>query len=142
MKNRYCKQCKKRLNENRPERAKFCSHACYWRSKIGKPHGHKTSDGHTPYHKGKKRLEATGNKNINWKGNEVKYRALHSWVERKLGKPDTCQECGANGLSGRKIHWANKSGEYKRKLDDWIRLCASCHGSYDKKGGYYYPNYV
>jgi len=35
-------------------------------------------------------------------------------------------------LTGKKIHWANKSGEYLRDKDDWIRLCCKCHKKYDK----------
>lgn len=66
-----------------------------------------------------------------WKGDGVGYVGLHMWVYRNLGKPDTCEHCNTNGLSGSKIHWANKSQEYKRELDDWIRLCVSCHKTYD-----------
>ena len=66
------------------------------------------------------------------KGEEVGYNGLHKWVQRHLGKPDTCEHCGKSGLSSRDIHWANKSGEYKRDLDDWIRLCKMCHNEYDK----------
>ena len=68
-----------------------------------------------------------------WKGDSVGYRDLHLWVERKLGKPVTCQHCRKTGLTGRRIHWANKSRKYKRDLDDWLRLCASCHKRYDKE---------
>lgn len=74
-----------------------------------------------------------GKNNHNWKGDEVSYRSLHKWVQTYLGKPDKCDDCGKSGLKGRQIHWANKSGEYKRKLSDWIRLCIKCHGAYDKK---------
>lgn len=28
---------------------------------------------------------------------------------------------------------ANKNGNYKRIIEDWIRLCASCHMKYDIK---------
>ena len=62
-----------------------------------------------------------------WKGNEVSYRGLHKWVERKLGFPNKCESCGEIENNRRKIHWANKSGKYKRDLKDWIRLCAKCH---------------
>ena len=31
----------------------------------------------------------------------------------------------------RKLHWANISGKYKRSLDDWKALCASCHKLFD-----------
>lgn len=67
----------------------------------------------------------------NWKGENVGYEGLHRWVERHLGKPDTCEHCLTSGLQGAKIHWASKSRGYRRDLTDWLRLCASCHGKYD-----------
>lgn len=70
-------------------------------------------------------------KSPHWKGNEVGYGALHKWVIKHLGQPDTCEHCGREGLRGLQIHWANKSKKYKRDLDDWIRLCMRCHGKYD-----------
>lgn len=66
-----------------------------------------------------------------WKGDKVQYRGLHNWIERKCGKPTKCEHCGKDGLTGHKIHWANKSGKYLRKLSDWLRLCAKCHKQYD-----------
>lgn len=74
-----------------------------------------------------------GEKHHAWKGDKVGYLALHDWVKRKLGKPTKCEDCGADGLSGKKIQWANRSGLYKRDLEDWIRLCAKCHHKFDKK---------
>lgn len=68
-----------------------------------------------------------------WKGNDVGYGGLHRWVKKWLGKPCTCEFCGKTGLKGRQIHWANKSQEYKRDLNDWLRLCVSCHKSYDSR---------
>lgn len=59
------------------------------------------------------------------------YRVLHSWVARNLGKPQKCEHCKKDGLTGHNIHWANKSRNYKRVLTDWIRLCVPCHGAYD-----------
>lgn len=67
----------------------------------------------------------------NWKGDNVGYNALHSWINRKLGKPNTCENCKKSGLVGRQIHWANVSREYKRDLTDWKRLCKKCHEIYD-----------
>ena len=84
---------------------------------------------------GKKRPDITGKNNSAWKGNNVKYRSLHTWVTNNLGKPDTCEKCGANGLSGRKIHWSNKDHEYTRKRKDWQRLCTPCHKKYDMEKG-------
>lgn len=72
-----------------------------------------------------------GEKNASWKGDEVGYHALHHWVNRHLGKPTKCEHCGKDGLRGKSIHWANKSGKYKRNLKDWLRLCVKCHMKYD-----------
>lgn len=66
-----------------------------------------------------------------WKGNKVGYRGLHNFIEKELGKPDKCEICEAFHLMGHDIHWANISGEYKRDLDDWKRLCAKCHTNFD-----------
>lgn len=74
----------------------------------------------------------TDEKHPNWKGDDVRYRALHTWVNNKLGKPDTCQNCGRDNLVGHQIHWANISGEYKRDLTDWLRLCPKCHGAFKR----------
>lgn len=71
----------------------------------------------------------------NWKGDAAGYGALHSWVKRWLGKPDTCEHCKKAGLKGVHIHWANRSGEYLRELGDWIRLCARCHRIFDVEKG-------
>jgi len=74
-----------------------------------------------------------GINHANWKGDKVGYYALHTWVQRTLGKPETCEHCGKTGLKGRAIQWANKSGKYKRKVTDWLRLCTKCHYNYDRK---------
>ena len=69
-----------------------------------------------------------GEKNPNWKGDKVKLSGLHMWVYSKLGRPNKCEFCGK---IKRNLQWANKSHEYKRSLDDWLRLCVSCHKQYD-----------
>lgn len=65
-----------------------------------------------------------------------KYRTLHLWVERHLGKPDRCEQCGIDSLPHRNYQWANISKEYKRDLNDWKRLCVICHQRFDN------PNYI
>jgi hypothetical protein len=71
----------------------------------------------------------TEDESWNWKGNKVGYRGLHDWVGKKLGKAN---HCSVNMKHIRpRYHWANKSHEYKRDLDDWIQLCPSCHKFYD-----------
>jgi hypothetical protein len=62
------------------------------------------------------------------------YKELHHWVKNKLGQPLTCEGCLKTVLPIQKqsMHWANVDHEYRRRLDEWLRLCASCHHKYDK----------
>ena len=83
--------------------------------------------------KGKKRLNVSNENHWAWKGDNVRYSALHTWVKRHLGKPDWCEYCGKTGLKGAKINWANKNHKYLRNINDWMRLCAKCHAKYDIK---------
>ena len=83
---------------------------------------------------GRKMPEVSNENHHNWKGDKVGYRALHSWIERKLGKPDHCEHCGKLKTTPKSIHWANISGDYKRDLTDWISLCVKCHKKYDGYG--------
>lgn len=71
-------------------------------------------------------------KYTSYPGTDQEYARLHAWVKKQLGKPDTCEQCGRSGLYGIAIHWANISGEYKQDASDWARLCAVCHGRFDK----------
>lgn len=75
--------------------------------------------------KGIERLDMANEKNPNWKGDDVGYTALHDWLYIKLGKPNLCEECGTT--KAKKYEWANISGEYKRDISDYKRLCTSCH---------------
>lgn len=70
-------------------------------------------------------------RNKNWKGKNVGYFGLHTWVQRKLGIARKCEVCEIT-KDKRKVHWANKSRKYKRDLSDWVSLCSKCHGKYDK----------
>ncbi len=62
-------------------------------------------------------------KNGMWKGDEVGYNALHSWVRKYKFKSELCECCHKN----KSYDLANISGEYKRNLDDWEWLCRKCH---------------
>lgn len=73
--------------------------------------------------KAKMRLSKIGPKNPTWKGDDVGYAALHSWVRRNKPKPDLCEACNKNSP----YDLANISGEYKRELLDWEWLCRKCH---------------
>ena len=71
-----------------------------------------------------------------WTGDNPTYNAVHIWMRKEFGTPDTCEHCGRSGLQGRLINWANVSGKYKRDRTDWLRLCASCHKKYDLQKKY------
>ena len=99
------------------------------------PHTIETKNKISNSNKGK----TAGEKNYNWRGENVKYRGLHMWVVKENGRPKFCCNCGAKGeYTGKKrgqwsICWANKDHEYKRKLEDFLPLCRKCHKDYDKK---------
>ncbi len=77
---------------------------------------------------GDKRI--VGENNTNWKGDNVGYFALHSWVLRKLGQARkyVCKQCGES----KNLEWANISHLYRRDIKDWMVLCKKCHHRYDK----------
>jgi hypothetical protein len=99
------------------------------------------SDGHIgqkAWNKGKKCPQLSGKNNGSWKGDGVGYRGIHHWIKKVRGQPKKCQFCGEEQIiSGKKIHWANKSGNYLRNKNDWLSLCAKCHHAYDKGGNNY-----
>lgn len=118
----------------RKDTAKYCSDKC--RIACLRPkdyvctphHAKKISEGKT----GKKVPSLQGVKSSHWKGDRVTYSGLHHWVKKEMGSPSYCEHCGANNLKPRQYHWANKSQQYKRELEDWLRLCVKCHRKYDK----------
>lgn len=66
-----------------------------------------------------------GEESSRWKGDNVGYGALHDWVKRRLDCPKICSQC--EDLNAKKYEWHNVSGNYKRDLSDWTRLCNRCH---------------
>lgn len=112
----------------------FCSLLCYWNYKKEKRilppsrlNVRHTKDVRKKISIKIRESAKRGSEHYLWKGDKVGIGALHRWVESNLGKPSTCQHCG--GV--RRCEWANKSGEYKRDLSDWVRLCRPCHHKYD-----------
>lgn len=87
--------------------------------------------GHETWNTGKHLVSLVNEDNPNWKGDKVGKVALHSWVKRRLGRPMQCWNCKMTSDNPQMIQWANKSQEYKRDLNDWLRLCAKCHKMYD-----------
>ena len=69
----------------------------------------------------------------NWKADNVSYSALHMWVVRNRGRPQHCEHCGTT--EKKMYHWANIDHCYRRNLNDYIRLCCSCHKRHDYAKG-------
>jgi len=83
------------------------------------------------FYKGKKIPQITGDKHPAWKGDKASQSSIHSWVKRIMGTPNVCDFCGKISDNKVGMHWSNKDHKYKRDLNDWQRLCASCHKQYD-----------
>ena len=60
---------------------------------------------------------------------EAGYRAVHLWVQKWKGIPKKCESCGTE--KAKKYEWANIDHKYCRVLEDYIRMCTSCHRKYD-----------
>lgn len=60
-----------------------------------------------------------------------KYRVLHYRVARMKGTPSVCEFCGTT--DGKIYDWANVDRKYSQDLNDYIRLCRSCHIRFDKR---------
>lgn len=58
-----------------------------------------------------------------------KYQAKHVWIRRYKKRPKGCEHFG---IENKRFHWANVSGKYLWRFDDYISLCRSCHFKYDK----------
>lgn len=99
----------------------------------GKKHSEKTKKKmrKTALLNGNKPPVGLAEKNHNWKGDKAGYWAIHKWVVKEKGNPDTCEHCKKSGLHRNQIHWANINHKYRRRLEDFIRLCQSCHRKYD-----------
>lgn len=159
-KRKKCQKCKQFFEKPYVESViawmerKYCSKYCADKARIGRVAWNKGLKGQVPWNKGKKGLQEAWNKGNGeyakklgfgkwmsekkgeeanaWKGDEVGYTALHDWVRSRLGRPNKCENCGLVSNKRNQLHWANVSHEYKRDLQDWIRLCAKCHKKHDK----------
>lgn len=68
-----------------------------------------------------------GEKNGQWKGNNVGLECLHKWIRRNKPKIDICQSCQIKPS----FDLANISQKYKRDINDFKWMCRSCHMKYD-----------
>ncbi len=88
------------------------------------PHSGTFKNGHIGFNRGR-----FGKDSFSWSGNNITYFGIHSWVRKVLGSPRKCEHC--NREDRKAYDWANISKKYKRDIEDWIRLCRSCHIKYD-----------
>jgi hypothetical protein len=79
----------------------------------------------TEEHKQKIGLAHTGEENINWKGDDVGYYALDTWIRKNRPKPISrlCEICNNKPLR----HAANFTGISNSDFKNWKYACYSCH---------------
>lgn len=110
----FCLKCGNEFKvTDHPERKrKYCSKECRKHSKIGE---------NNPNYKGK--CAAKGERHQFWKGDSVGIDALHTYIRKRLLKPELCVCCKKEPP----YDLANISQEYKRDITDWEWLCRKCH---------------
>ena len=69
-----------------------------------------------------------GNKNPNYRGDDIKYGAKHKRIRVLKGnaKKYKCVDCGNPA-----VHWSNVDHEYSLNPDDYKARCQRCHRIYD-----------
>lgn len=78
--------------------------------------------------------EARGEEHHNWKGENIKYRAIHRWLVITFGKADRCENTDCPKKSSNYQYALIKGKKYERKRENYKKFCVSCHKIYDKKG--------
>lgn len=106
------------------EGGKYCNKYCYYKSKLGI----------TPWNKGTIGLSSGNTGSFSsaekaFKGTVSDYKRIHYLVRKEFGNPTVCSSCG---VTGEKIQWANRSGNYNLDINEWLPLCKKCHFVYDK----------
>lgn len=82
-----------------------------------------------------------GAKNPRWKGENASFVSKHIVIHNRYGKADKCEnlDCkyprkdarGRMMMKPALYNWANLSGYYHRDMNDWVKLCVSCHRQFD-----------
>ena len=128
----YCQVCFRSyfVRPYRKNISKHCSRQCH--NKIAGVIGGKAGKG-VSRGKGRKRPDLAEYNRTHiaeiptWKGDNVGYIAMHNWAHRHVGLKNKCERCS----SVEKLEMSNKSGQYKRELEDWQTLCIKCHRKED-----------
>lgn len=66
-----------------------------------------------------------------WTGDDVGYRALHTYLTKHFPKSGVCDECGK---SAKTEYALIKGRQYSRAREDYRELCHKCHAIYDHLG--------
>lgn len=82
--------------------------------------------------------DSSGPRNHKWKGDNATYSTLHQRVSRYRGTPSKCEKCGTTDPCAT-YDWANMTGDY-HNVNDYKRLCRSCHWSNDGIVSNFYGN--
>lgn len=69
-----------------------------------------------------------GQKNQNWRGDAVGYKAFHLRVNQLRGKAYFCEENKTHQST--RFEWANLNGNYE-DIYDYKSLCKKCHNEFD-----------
>jgi hypothetical protein len=133
-----CGTCKKpvKVYPSELQREHFCSKKCAGIAHSKRMKGRKSSlkgikTGRIPkmaYVKNDPRI--VGENNPRWAGDDAGYMGKHHWIKKVLGKANKCEFCHTKETY--QYEWANKSGEYKKEISDWMQLCTKCHRKYDR----------
>lgn len=79
-------------------------------------------------------LSKLGDKNGMWRGENVGYQALHTWIRKYWGKARFCGNDKCLSKNPKVFDWANVTGIYTRDKKNWIQLCRGCHIKLDRYG--------
>ena len=76
-------------------------------------------------------ISNTGNKSSQWKGDNIKYQAIHNWLRKNFGKANKCENKECNHRSKIFEYVLIKGRLYERKRENFKMMCKSCHHKYD-----------
>lgn len=71
-----------------------------------------------------------GEENNLWRGDDVGYFGIHSWLYNHFGQANHCEFNPEH--KAKRYEWANINHSHSRKRKDYIQLCPSCHRKFDK----------
>ena len=109
-------------------RTKYCSKSCFYKYRT-RPRGlvYKIVAKNRGWFK-KGSVPVSKGKILKTLGDYSKDKSsLHKWLRKHWGHPKECEQCG----STKSVEWANKTGKYIRKRNDWLNFCKKCHNRYD-----------